>query len=175
MDERLKEDFPIDWEDDGYVSRREFFKFMTVASGGLAAGSLGLAAWSRLKRDEREFEPKLIGRLDKIAPGSSLAFSYPRDTDICILVRPAFGPVKAYSRRCTHLSCPVDYQPEHDRLYCPCHNGAFSVEDGSVLQGPPPHPLPRIVIEERDGELWAVGVRNGSLESTSQPRYGGRA
>lgn len=161
MNEQLNEDFPIDWEDDGFVSRREFFKFMTVASGGLAVGSVALAAWSKLKRDERTFEPKLIGRLDGLAIGSSLAFTYPRPTDICILVRRPDGSLSAFSRRCTHLSCPVDYQPEKDRLYCPCHNGAFSAVDGKVLQGPPPHPLPQIVIEEREGEIWAVGVRKG--------------
>ncbi len=161
MNEQLNEDFPIDWEDDGYVSRREFFKFMTVASGGLAIGSVALAAWSKLNRDERTFEPKLIGRLDVLAAGSSMAFTYPRPNDICILVRRPDGSLSAFSRRCTHLSCPVDYQPDRDRLYCPCHNGAFSAVDGKVLQGPPPHPLPQIVIEEREGELWAVGVRNG--------------
>lgn len=161
MDERLRQDFPIDWEEDGFVSRREFFKFMTLASGGLAVGSVGLAAWSRVQRGEVAFEPKLIGRLEEVAPGSSLAFSYPREKDICILVRRPDGSLSAFSRRCTHLSCPVDYQPDKDRLYCPCHNGAFSAVDGEVLQGPPPHPLPQIVIEERDGELWAVGVRQG--------------
>lgn len=161
MDKKLLQDFPIDWEEDGYVSRREFFKFMTMASGGLALGSVGLAAWSRLSRDERGFEPKLVGRLDAIAPGTSFAFTYPRETDICILVHRPDGTVSAFSRRCTHLSCPVNYQPEQDRLYCPCHNGAFSASDGKVLQGPPPHPLPQIVIEDRNGELWAVGVRKG--------------
>lgn len=161
MDERLREDFPIDWEDDGYVSRREFFKFMTVASGGLALGSLGLAGWSRARREAIVFEPQRIARLDTLAPGTSLGFSYPRASDICLLVRRPDGTIAAFSRRCTHLSCPVDYQPEKDRLYCPCHNGAFSAMDGKVLQGPPPHPLPQIVVEERDGELWAVGVRHG--------------
>ncbi len=159
MEERLREDFPIDWEEDGYVSRREFFKFMTVASGGLAVGSVGLAAWSAVKRKERTFEPKMVSRLDAIEPGTSLAFTYPRPTDICILVRHPDGTIAAFSRRCTHLSCPVDYQPDKDRLYCPCHNGAFSARDGKVLQGPPPHPLPQIEIEERNGELWAVGVK----------------
>lgn len=159
MEERLRQDFPIDWEDDGYVSRREFFKFMTVASGALAAGSLGLVAWSRVQREQRSFEPKLIGRLDAIQPGSALPFTYPRESDICLLVRHPDGEVSAFSRRCTHLSCPVEYQANHDRLYCPCHNGAFSALDGAVLQGPPPHPLPRIIIENRSGELWAVGVK----------------
>ncbi len=161
MDERLQEDFPIDWEEDGYVSRREFFKFMTVASGGLAVGSVGLAAWSQVKRDERQFEPKLIGRLDTLTVGTAQHFTYPRESDICILVHRPDGTVAAFSRRCTHLSCPVDYQADKDRLFCPCHNGAFSAADGKVLQGPPPHPLPQIVIENRGGELWAVGVRRG--------------
>lgn len=165
MDERLREDFPIDWEQDGYVSRREFFKFMTVASGGLALGSLGLAAWSRGRREGISFEPKRIARLDALAPGSSLAFNFPRETDICLLVRRPDGSLSAFSRRCTHLSCPVDYQEEKDRLYCPCHNGAFSVEDGSVLQGPPPHPLPAITLEVRDGEVWATGVRHAKVRS----------
>lgn len=161
MDERLQEDFPIDWEEDGYVSRREFFKFMTVASGGLAVGSVGLAAWSQVQRNERQFEPKLITRLDSLTVGAAQHFTYPRESDICILVHRPDGTLAAFSRRCTHLSCPVDYQAEKDRLFCPCHNGAFSATDGKVLQGPPPHPLPQIVIENRDGELWAVGVRKG--------------
>lgn len=159
MDESLSQDFPIDWEEDGFVSRREFFKFMTLASGGLALGSVGLATWSKVSREARSFEPKRIVRLSDVVPGSSLAFTYPRESDLCILVRRPDGSIAAFSRRCTHLSCPVDYQPDRDRLYCPCHNGAFSAVDGKVLQGPPPHPLPRIVIEDRDGELWAVGVK----------------
>jgi nitrite reductase/ring-hydroxylating ferredoxin subunit len=163
MNEQLGDEFPIDWEDDGYVSRREFFKFMTVASGGLAVGSVALAAWSKMRRDELAFEPKRIGDLKAIAPGSSLAFTFPRESDICILVRHPEGTISAFSRRCTHLSCPVDYQVDKNRLYCPCHNGAFSAVDGKVLQGPPPHPLPQILIEERNGELWAVGVRKGEL------------
>ena len=43
MDTQVQRDFPIDWEEDQYVSRREFFKFLTLASGGLAVGSVGMA------------------------------------------------------------------------------------------------------------------------------------
>ena len=159
--EKLKKDFPIDWEEDHYVSRREFFKFMTLASGGLAAGSAGMALWSQVPRDERQFEPAMIAKVSDLAPGKSLPFNYPRPSDICILVQKPNGEYAAFSRRCTHLSCPVDYQPDNERLYCPCHNGAFSLEDGRVLQGPPPHPLPRIMVRVRNGEIWAVGVRTG--------------
>lgn len=161
MDDRIRSDFPIDWEQDNHVSRREFFKFLTLASGGLAAGSAVLALFSLRKDGQVAFEPMLVCSDSDVALGGSLAFTYPRKTDLCILVRRMSGELVAYSRRCTHLSCPVSFEADMDRLYCPCHNGAFAAEDGSVLQGPPPHPLPRIILEDRDGDVWAVGVRRG--------------
>lgn len=159
MDDKLRDDFPIDWVEDDFVSRREFFKFMTLASGGLALGSTALAAWRNVRRDERRFEPTLVARTSDVPVGGSLGFSYPRPHDVCLLLQPTPGDFIAYSRRCTHLSCPVSYEHDRGRLYCPCHNGAFSVEDGSVLQGPPPRPLPRIVIEVRGDEIYALGVK----------------
>lgn len=159
MNERVRSDFPIEWDKDGYVSRREFFKFVTLASGGFALGSAALAGWAGFRRTERKFEPMRIAAAESLEPGESMAFEYPRPKDICLLIRRESGDFVAYSRRCTHLSCPVQYQPEKDRLYCPCHNGAFATADGSVLQGPPPHALPRIELEQRNGEIWAIGVR----------------
>jgi nitrite reductase/ring-hydroxylating ferredoxin subunit len=161
MDTQVQRDFPIDWEEDHYVSRREFVKFMTLASGGLAVGSVAMAAWSKLPKGEIRFEPAAVAKVDELKPGTAVAFNYPRPTDLCLLVQKPDGEYVAYSRRCTHLSCPVEYQEAQNRLYCPCHNGAFSIEDGRVLQGPPPHPLPQVMVEVRDGEIWATGVRHG--------------
>lgn len=159
MEDKLRNDFPIDWQEDHYVSRREFFKFSTLASAGLALGSLGVAAWAGTSRKDRTFEPLKIATKSDLTPGSAHPFAYPSSHDICVLVCRPDGSLAAFSRRCTHLSCPVEYQPEMERFYCPCHNGAFSAQDGRVLQGPPPRPLPEIVIEERNGEIWATGVR----------------
>jgi Rieske Fe-S protein len=135
---------------------------MTLASGGLAVGSIGLAVYSRFPREQIAFEPKMICKVQDVPPNGSLAFTYPRETDLCILVQKQNGKFAAFSRRCTHLSCPVVWQGRKDRLYCPCHNGAFSAADGSVLQGPPPHALPRIDIEVRGDVIWAVGVSRGA-------------
>lgn len=160
MNDKIREDFPIEWEDDHFVTRREFFKFLTLASGGIALGTAALAAYSQLPKRERFFEPAKICSVSDLEPGSSLAFSYPRPSDLCILVRRKDGEFVAFNRRCTHLSCPVvyDVRNEVEMLYCPCHNGGFSVVDGSVIQGPPPHPIAQIRLEERDGEIWAVGA-----------------
>ncbi|MBS1717639.1 MAG: Rieske (2Fe-2S) protein [Armatimonadetes bacterium] len=164
MDQELKQSFPVDWVEDNYVSRREFFKFLTLASGGLAAGSVGMAVFSSINRGRISFEPAMIANVSDVPVGGSLQFSYPRPQDLCVLIQPKAGEYVAYSRRCTHLSCPVEYQPEHERLYCPCHNGAFSLTDGQVLQGPPPRPLPKVLLEVRGAEIYALGVSHQEVK-----------
>ena len=159
MDEKLGKDFPIDWDEDQYVSRREFFKFMTLASGGLALGSGALAVWSKVPRGALKFEEAAIASIQEIPVGGFKQFNYPRPIDLCVLIHTEPGKFVAYSRRCTHLSCPVEVQADLNRLYCPCHNGAFSLEDGRVLQGPPPRPLPQIIIEVRGSQIYAKGVK----------------
>ena len=65
-------------------------------------------------------------------------FRYPGPDDPCLLVRTGEDAYVAYSQKCTHLSCAVYYARDRNRLECPCHEGYFAVEDGRVLQGPPP-------------------------------------
>jgi nitrite reductase/ring-hydroxylating ferredoxin subunit len=156
--ERLKEEFPVDWEEDDYVTRREFFRFVTLASGGLAIGSGALAAMARFSRDSRDLERVLVAKASEIPVGQTKSFNYPREHDLCILIHAKEGEFVAFSQRCTHLSCPVTYQHDKQRLYCPCHNGAFSLADGTVMQGPPPRPLPRIQLQQEGDEIYAVGV-----------------
>lgn len=134
---------------------------MTLASGGIAVGTGALAAYASLPKEERHFDPAMICNLGDLQPGKALAFSYPRPSDLCILVRKKDGEFVAFTRRCTHLSCPVEYEVHDGKeiLYCPCHNGAFSLEDGSVLQGPPPHPIPQVKLEFRGNEIWATGIK----------------
>ena len=58
---------------------------------------------------------------------------------------------------CTHLLCPTEF-PEEDQVICPCHGGYFSLVDGTVIAGPPPRPLPMIIleIEQKTGDNYAV-------------------
>ena len=88
-------------------------------------------------------------------------FSYPTPQDPCILVRRSNGALAAFSQKCTHLSCAVYYAAARDRLECPCHEGYFSADNGRVLQGPPPRPLPRIRLDVRGEDIIAVGVDEG--------------
>src|SRR5690349_14028594 len=92
----------------------------------------------------------------RIPVGGVKLFEYPGPEEQCILVRTSEESYVAYSQKCTHLSCAVYYSAPARRLECPCHRGYFSIEDGSVLQGPPTRPLARVVLERRGPELVAI-------------------
>jgi len=153
-----RDEFSVFSDDERYVSRRQFAKFLVLASLGMFVGNLWILVRSWFTR-QPVYPTIIIARADEIPVGGVKVFAYPRPNDQCILVRTATAEYVAYSQKCTHLSCAVFYSAQHGRLECPCHNGAFSVHDGSVLQGPPPRALPRVVLERRGDQLLAVGMR----------------
>ena len=70
------------------------------------------------------------------------------------------GALVAYSSVCTHLSCTVLWNGPAARIDCPCHDGRFDPLDGRVLAGPPPRPLPKIeLVERQDGSTPGMVVR----------------
>ena len=143
--------------DEQYVARRQFGKFLMLTSLGMFVGNLWILAKSWLF--EQPFYPlRPVARADDIAVGEVKLFQYPGEHDPCILVRLASDEYVAYSQKCTHLSCAVYYEGEHNRLGCPCHEGYFSIRTGAVLQGPPPRPLPRVQLERRGDQVIAMGV-----------------
>ncbi|SOD88334.1 Rieske (2Fe-2S) protein [Streptomyces sp. Ag109_G2-15] len=52
-----------------------------------------------------------------------------------VVTQPTAGTYKAFSSKCTHQGCAVG-SVANGVIVCPCHNSHFSVEDGSVKQGP---------------------------------------
>jgi arsenite oxidase small subunit len=156
-----KHDFPVSWEHDHYVTRRELVKFLTLGSGLLAGASGAILIWDRRRGEEGFYRRGLevrVGSAEEPAPGGSRLFRYPTSEDPCILIRRSDGSFVAYSQVCTHLSCAVVHRPKTDDLLCPCHHGIFAASDGRPLAGPPTRRLPRILLERRGGELFAIGV-----------------
>ncbi len=153
---RWSEDFPVEWERDHYITRRELAKFLVLGSM-LLAGANVLIRILGFRRAKPDASRRRIGSLSQVPLGGSMLFRYPTEGDPCILLRGEDGSLKAYSQVCTHLSCSVIYKREAGKLFCPCHCGYFSPADGRPTAGPPTRPLPRIRIE-RDGEdLYATG------------------
>jgi Rieske Fe-S protein len=154
---RWREDFPVRWDEDNYMTRRELARFLTLGSG-LLAGVNVLIAFIGLTGRTPAAPARRIARIDDVPPGGSLLFRYPTAEDPCILVRDGSGRFDAFSQVCTHLSCAVVHRPEEQSLACPCHKGSFSARDGLPLAGPPTRRLPRIVVEQRGGDLVATGI-----------------
>jgi menaquinol-cytochrome c reductase iron-sulfur subunit len=66
--------------------------------------------------------------------------------------RKSSNEVVVFSRSCTDLSCPVNFDSGSECFFCPCHGGIFA-KDGTPMAGPPKVPLYRYRNRVRDGEL----------------------
>ena len=151
-------DFPYDRDEEAQVTRREFCNFLGLTSAALFVGAAGFAAKAAIDaRSTETFAPAKIEGAEALAPGTALNFSYPTEKDSAILVRSLDGSYHAFGQKCTHLACPVYFDRGHQRLECPCHEGAFDSQTGEVLYGPPPRPLDIVNLEVREGgEVWAI-------------------
>jgi Rieske Fe-S protein len=152
-----REEFSVRAEDEKFVTRRQFAKFLTLTSVAMAAGNVWIVAKSLFRRAP-VYPAARVAAAGDIAVGAVKLFNYPTANDPCIMIRTAEDSYVAYSQICTHLSCAVFYSAQSKHIECPCHKGVFSAADGSVLAGPPPRPLPRVVLERRGEDLVAVGM-----------------
>jgi nitrite reductase/ring-hydroxylating ferredoxin subunit len=155
---RWRQDFPIEWGQDNYISRRDFTRFMVLTSLAFSVGQVWIIVQNFFRR--RRGEPPILEITDvsQIPAGGSLVFYYPTEQSPCILVSLAEQTFVAYDQLCTHLTCPVIPEPESGHLHCPCHEGLFDLATGQPLAGPPRRPLPRIKLEIRGSKIYAIGV-----------------
>ncbi|ADY26045.1 Rieske (2Fe-2S) iron-sulfur domain protein [Deinococcus proteolyticus MRP] len=154
---------------------------------GLRAGRI---LTRKEKPGEPEYVPGAVQAIAPLADfpteWHSLEFSYQGDLTIVLrLPQPVLGGISvgeqhfaAFSRRCTHQGCPVvmvrdqevlalayNYRAEdakHPQLGCPCHYSVFDpLKAGEAVFGQATLPLPRIALEVRGEQLYAVGREEG--------------
>jgi arsenite oxidase small subunit len=152
------EEFSVHGAQDKYVLRRQFTKFLFLTSFGMFVGNVWIYIKSVFAKTEGAFPEASIASASDLTAGGVKLFKYPTVNDPCILVKTPDQKLVAYSQKCTHLSCAVYYSASQNRLECPCHEGYFSIDSGRVLQGPPPRPLPKIRLEQRGDQVFAIGV-----------------
>lgn len=159
-EERLwREEFSVSSAEQSYVERRQFSRFLVLTSGAMFAGQVWLMAKNWMSKAKAAAWPRQAVAADgELSVGAAKVFQYPGPNDNCLLVRVSETQYAAYSQKCTHLSCAVIYSAEKRVLECPCHQGYFSIDDGHVIQGPPPRPLPRVELEMSGGQLIAKGM-----------------
>lgn len=161
-----RQDFPIDWPEDEYVSRRELVKFVTLTSLAFTAGQVWLLGREWAESGSGEWPELAIADLDEVPVGGAKVFAYPEESAPRLLIRTGAASFVAYDQQCTHLLCPVVPDVEKGELLCPCHHGVFDLETGRPLAGPPRRPLARVRVEVRGGQVWAVGMERAGDERT---------
>jgi len=153
---KWRTDFPITSEGEDEVTRREFARYLVLASAAFAAGSVAVAAWTSLAPINRGAARPIVAA-SAVPAGKALLFRYPTELDPAILVHLQGGELRAFSQKCTHLGCVVTFDGARDEMICPCLAGLFAAVSGIVLAGPPQRPLERIAIERRgDGMIWTL-------------------
>ncbi|MAG55819.1 MAG: hypothetical protein CMJ83_05975 [Planctomycetes bacterium] len=75
-----------------------------------------------------------VARVADVAPGTALAFQTPGGSRITVARRG--DDFIALSSICPHLGCQVRWEAQHERFFCPCHNGVFDAT-GKGTGGPP--------------------------------------
>ncbi|HLG72621.1 MAG TPA: Rieske 2Fe-2S domain-containing protein [Chloroflexota bacterium] len=153
-----RREFPYHWNADEAISRRELLNFAVYASGALFAATAVIAGIGFLRRANRA-APKAVARADDVPQGQAVYFHYPTDAlgDEAMMLHLPNGQFVAYNQTCTHLSCGVFYQPDQQRLFCPCHEGVFNPDTGEPTAGPPQRRLTRITLQQQNGVLYATG------------------
>ena len=137
-------------KEDARLSRRAFCRRACLSAPAIAAAPALVAGQQNVE--------KRIEGAELLMLGYAMTFRYPTDSDLAILVRTRDGLYHAYTQNCTHQGCPVNFERAHDRLECPCHQGAYDLQTGEHLFGPPRRPLTRINLELRPGgAVWAMG------------------
>ena len=139
------------------IARREFCSRLLLTSSGLLVAATVLNATPQTDA-QVAYPPFRIEGAERLMPGSSLTFNYPRASDSAILIRHEDGEYYSYNQKCSHRGCSIYFDRGGRRLECPCHKGCFDVQTGFALYGPPTQPLDQITLQMRSGgEIWAVG------------------
>lgn len=140
------------------VTRRRFCNELLLTTGVVLATPAAVSKVAAMQNSMVAYPPKKIDGAETLLPGSSLYFDYPTRNDPAVLLRTNDGAYRAYSRRCSHAGCSVEFDAPRRCLRCPCHQGTYDARMGYVMYGPPRRPLDEIVLQmQAGGQIWAVG------------------
>jgi cytochrome b6-f complex iron-sulfur subunit len=136
-------------------SRREFMADVVLGVG--ATLGLGSLAFRFLEYLYPVVLPvKLVevaaGKAGDIPTGGALLVHLPEGP---VMLEKTDNEIRALSAICTHLGCIIEWHPEAGKFICPCHKGMYDL-DGKVLSGPPPRPLEKLQVTQRDGQVYVL-------------------
>ncbi|HYM49266.1 MAG TPA: ubiquinol-cytochrome c reductase iron-sulfur subunit [Candidatus Limnocylindrales bacterium] len=141
------------------LSRRRFAIAGTQVVGAGVAVMLGVPIVGFLLNPifrPRSIIEQKVGFIGNIPPDQPTPFKFPFSPQsswpapeanyILYVVRSGSGldQVRVFSNICSHMQCPVRWDPALKLFLCPCHGGLYDL-NGVNVGGPPPRPLPQWV------------------------------
>ena len=93
----------------------------------------------------------LAGTLSQMPSNTGKVFRF--GSKPALLIRLPSGDVRAFTAICTHLGCTVEYRPDLQQIWCPCHNGFYNLQ-GVNVAGPPPRALEQYAVAVSDDKVW---------------------
>jgi cytochrome b6-f complex iron-sulfur subunit len=153
-------------DDRSQLSRRNFLRMGIGALSALALLEVGGASLLFMKPRSLEGEfGGLVkaGPVDSFPSGSVVEFPDGR----FFLVRSLEGGFLAVYRRCTHLGCSVNWEPDQNRFFCPCHASSFDLH-GDVENPPAPRALDTFPVQITDGQVIVDTGRAQSRDTFTQ-------
>lgn len=133
--------------------RRRMLILVSLGAGALATGIVATPVLSFLlaplfKEESPIWRP--VGYLKDFQVGNTVEVSLLDSSPLvwggsaakkaAWLRREGESSFTCFSVDCTHLGCPVRWEPEAEMFFCPCHGGVY-YSNGDVAAGPPPDPL----------------------------------
>jgi menaquinol-cytochrome c reductase iron-sulfur subunit len=151
----MSDTLPPDAGPEEVLNRRRFLSRVSLALSGLAAAVISVPIIAYLLSPLLQPTPESwqdVGGVDDFALGKTTLVAYEEPSSLpwagqtskaaLWLRRTGAQEFIAFGLNCSHLGCPVDWQPGADLFMCPCHGGVY-YSDGTVAGGPPPHALSR--------------------------------
>ena len=135
--------------------RRGFVIAAVATIGGAILGGVGILVGAFVRATSRwpvRSAKKWVAlcHLNELEPGKPLAASFTfqrlegwyveKVTRLVYVTKDEKGQPTVFSRRCTHLGCPVSWRELTNKFHCACHGGEFDVR-GNVVKKPPARPL----------------------------------
>jgi Rieske Fe-S protein len=130
------------------MKRRTFFQ-QTIKYTSLSGLSLltlfGL--FPELINQKKSIRKVILGNASKLfSVGKALVRKVNDET--VIIVQKESGVIEAFSAKCTHAGCMVEWKEAQHAFLCKCHGGVFN-EKGDPIAGPPKKPLNKIQVDIR--------------------------
>ena len=140
-------------ETEAKQSRRGFVNFLLASSLGAVIVSVFYPILAFLvppKAAESGEASVVAGSAKNLPANSGLIFKF--GSRPALLLRTPNGDIKAFSARCTHLDCTVQYRSDLQGIWCACHDGHYDL-NGRNVAGPPPRPLEEFKVHLRGDEI----------------------